>query len=117
MGFKDFFKKIVSTDDDFDDAELSAARAKHGIVVNEAADKKEAEKEERESYDPWEEVRNARMSFFMGSWATKKFHVVGEDKVKAELEALDKKREEEEKGGIKTQSDVLDKKQDEKKGK
>ena len=30
----------------------------------------------------------------MGSWATRKFRVIGEDKLKADLEALERKREE-----------------------
>jgi hypothetical protein len=92
MSFFDFFKKIFSSDDDLDDAELNAARARHGIAADLNADKKE-ETAEKEAYDPWEEVRNARMNFFMGSWASRKFRIVGEDKVKAELAALEKKKQ------------------------
>jgi len=92
MGFIDFWKKVLSSEED--DAELKAARARHGITVDEKDDKKE--KKEEEAYDPWEVVRNARTSFFFGSWASRKFRIVGEDKVKAELEALEKKRKEEE---------------------
>ena len=94
MGFFDFIKKIFSGADD-DDAELRAARARHGITVDERPDKEE-EEAEREAYDPWEEVRNARTNFLMGSWASRKFRIVGEEKVKEQLEALEKKREEEE---------------------
>jgi hypothetical protein len=87
MGFRDFWKKVFSGDDD---AELKAARARHGITFDER-DKKEAEEEEKEPFDPWEEVRNARTSFFLGTWASRKFHIIGEDKVKAKLEELEKK--------------------------
>ena len=97
MGFLDFWKKVFSGED-ADDAELRAARARHGITVDEKQDRRAKDEPEKEPYDPWEEVRNARTSFFFGSWATRKFRVVGEDKVKAELEALEKKREEEKKG-------------------
>jgi hypothetical protein len=91
MGFLDFWKKVFSGEDD--DAELKAARARHGITLDAKDDKDE---EEEEPFDPWEEVRNARTTFFFGSWATRKFRIIGEDKVKRELEELEKKREEEE---------------------
>jgi hypothetical protein len=95
MGFLDFWKNVFSSDE-ADEATLRAARARHGIKVDEKIDiKTKVEEPEREPYDPWEEVSNARMSFFFGRWASKKFRVVGEDKVKAELEALEKRREEE----------------------
>jgi hypothetical protein len=95
MSFFDFCKKIFSTDDDVNDAELNAARARHGIAVDPNADKEE-EKAEREAYDPWEEVKNARMNFFVGSWASRKFRIVGEDKVKAELAAIENKKQKDE---------------------
>jgi hypothetical protein len=117
MGFFDFVKKLFSSDAELEDAELSAARARHGIVVNEAADEKEAKKAEAEAYDPWEEVRNARMNFLVGSWATKKFHIVGEEKVKEELAALDRKREGAPKASIEAKLEALDKKEEGKKGK
>ncbi len=96
MGFKDFWKKVFRSDDEINDAELNAARARHGIKVETPEEQEKREKEEREPYDPWEEVRNARSSFFMGSWAARKFHVMGEDKIKKELEELEKKRKEKE---------------------
>ncbi len=96
MGFKDFWKKIFGSEaDELTDAELNAARARHGIKVETPEEQKKREKEEKEPYDPWEEVRNARSSFFMGSWAAKKFRIIGEDKVKADLEKLEKKKQEE----------------------
>jgi hypothetical protein len=94
MGFRDFWRKFFSTEED--DAELNAARARHGIKAETPEEKKKREAEEKEPYDPWEEVRNARSSFFFGSWATRKFRIVGEDKVKKELEELEKKRQAEE---------------------
>ena len=95
MGIKTFLKKVFTTDAS-EDPELKAARARHNIVVDE--DKKSDTRdidEARGPYDAWEEVDNIRRNFLMGSWATRKFRVIGEDKVKAELEALRKKREEE----------------------
>jgi hypothetical protein len=94
MGFKDFWKKLTSSDDDINDAELNAARARHGIKVETPEEQKKREKEERDPYDAWEDLRNARTNFFFGSWATRKLHILGEDKVKKELEELEKKREE-----------------------
>lgn len=90
MGFLDFWRKVFYGEED--DAELKAARARHGIKV----DAKDEEEEEKETYDPWEEVRNARLHFFMGSWVSRKFHIIGEEKVKAKLAELEKKREEKE---------------------
>jgi len=91
MGFMSFLKKIFVGGDE-DDAELQAARARHGIKVDEKDGK-----EEREPYDTWEEIRDLRANFFFGSWATRKFkhRVIGEDKVKKQLADLEKKREEE----------------------
>ncbi len=85
MEFKDLLKKAFNSEDELTDAELNAARARHGIKVETPEEQRKrlkAEKEEQEPYDPWEEVRNVRTSFFFGSWATKKFQIVGEDKVK-----------------------------------
>ncbi len=97
MGFLDFLSRIFGSGDDVDDAELKEARERHGIKLETPAEQKKREEEEKEPYDPWEEVRNARTQFLLGSWASRKFHIIGEDKVKAQLEALEKKREEEEK--------------------
>jgi hypothetical protein len=96
-----FFNKIknIFTAEDKDEAELEAARARHGIVLN-AKDKAEIDKpmsdDERwaQEYDAWEDLKHFRSTFFIGGWAAKKFHIVGEDKVKKELAALAKKREE-----------------------
>ena len=92
-----------------DDPELRRAR-EQGKLGGEAIGEKEAkpsrdrdyerllERERKpEPYDVWEEVRNIRTSFFLGSWASRKIKSVhvGEDKLKKELEELEKKREEE----------------------
>ena len=47
-----------------------------------------------ERFDAWEEIDNFKMNFFLGSWATRKFksRIIGEDKVKKELEELERKR-------------------------
>lgn len=77
-----------------DEAELDKLRVKHGIVVDEklSADK---DKEKAEAYDAWEDLRNIRINFFLGSWASRKFRPIGEEKVKKQLEELEKKRQEE----------------------
>lgn len=102
MGLFSFFKKIFSSDD-AEEEELDKARARHGIVLD-ARDKVDMDKatsdEERmaREYDAWEDLKNIRSSFFLGNWASRKFHVVGEDKVKKQLEELAKKKEAEAKG-------------------
>lgn len=99
MGLFSFLKKLFSGED-AEEKKLDEARARHGIVLD-AKDKAEMDKaateEERfaKEYDPWEDIKQMRSSFFIGGWAAKKFHVIGEDKVKKELEELEKKRAEE----------------------
>jgi hypothetical protein len=97
MGFMSFLKKIFSGAD-ADDPELKAARARHGINPDEK-DSKEADAKKPVSYDPWEDIRNMRTSFWFGSWAARKIKpgIVGEEKVKKQLAELEKKREEERK--------------------
>ncbi len=93
MGFKSFMKQVIFGHDDDEEAALRAAREKHGIKVDEE-NKVESKVEEGE-YDAWEDIRNLRMHFFFGSWATRKFKPIGEEKVKKQLAELEKKREEE----------------------
>jgi hypothetical protein len=97
MGFLSFMKKVIAGESE-DDAELNAARARHGIVIDETDAVKPKTEQERftENYDVWEDIKNIRTTFFIGTWATKKFRIVGEDKVKKQLEELEKKRQEEE---------------------
>ncbi len=92
MGFKSFWKHVIFGYDK-DDPELIAARKKYGIETG--VDDTE-EKKERQEYDPWDEIRNMRANFFLGSWLTGKYkhRVIGEDKVKKQLEELEKKRQE-----------------------
>jgi hypothetical protein len=99
MGFWSFMKKIFSVSSR-DDAELQRYREKHGIKVDDTVAVTGEVKNEpgTETYDPWEEIRNIRMNFFFGSWATRKFRPIGEDKLKQQLEELEKKRQEEAEG-------------------
>jgi hypothetical protein len=102
MGVVSFFKKVFSGEADAD-PELRAARARHNIVIDgEKKDDKRGGEEAREPYDPWGEIDNVRTNFFMGSWASRQFRVIGEDKLKAELEALEKARQEKGEGEKKT---------------
>jgi hypothetical protein len=96
MGFFSFIKNIFAGEDS-DKEVLKAARNRHGIKVDEKdeieADKATTEAERfAENFDAWEELKNYRMTFFFGSWITRKFRPIGEDKVKKQLEALEKKR-------------------------
>ena len=102
MGLGDFLKKLISGEEE--DAELRAARARHGMAVDKEESKEEkklAERERRkreaEQYDVWEDLRTMRTSFFLGSWATRKLRPPRTDKLKEELEELRRKREAEEK--------------------
>jgi hypothetical protein len=98
MGFLSFMKKVFAGESE-DDAELNAARARHGIDISEPGEHKPKAEQDRfaENYDVWEEIKNIRSNFFIGNWATKKFRVIGEDKVKKQLEELERKREEQQK--------------------
>ena len=102
MGLGDFLKKLISGEEE--DAELRAARARHGMAVDKEERKKERGKAERErraieaeKYDVWEELRTMRTSFFLGSWATKKIMPPRTDKLKEELEEIERKKEAEQK--------------------
>ncbi len=93
MGFKSFWKHLIFGYAE-DDPELQAAREKLGINMDEEM---KVEDKEAEEYDHWDELRNMRMNFFFGTWATRKYkhRIFGEDKVKKQLAELEKKREEE----------------------
>ncbi|MGD1119370.1 MAG: hypothetical protein ABR886_07775 [Dehalococcoidales bacterium] len=97
MGLKSFFRKIFVGEEDKDELELDAARARHGIKV----DKKEMDKATTDrdraaaNYDVWEDLENFRSNWIFGAWINKKFHPIGEDKVKKELEELEKKHQKE----------------------
>jgi hypothetical protein len=96
MGFLSFMKKVIGIGGE-DDPEIIAARARHGINVDEVDEHEHKNEQERftEEFDVWDEIRNIRMNFFIGNWASKKFRIIGEDKVKKQLAELEKKRDEE----------------------
>ena len=102
MGFLSFMKKVIGMEGE-DDPAIIAARARHGIDPDKLEEKERKSEQDRftEQFDVWEEIRNIRMNFFIGNWASKKFRIIGEDKVKKQLADLEKKREEEskQKGG------------------
>lgn len=80
-----------------DEAKLRKVKSENYKDVP-AEEYEEEEKETVSRYDPWEEIDNFKMNFFLGSWASKKFKrgIIGEEKVKKELEELEKKRAEKE---------------------
>lgn len=94
MGFKTFWKHVFFGYEE-DDPELKAAREKYGIEVGDDEDDEEEKERKKAEYDPWDELKDMRMNFFLGNWAARKFRIIGEDKVKKELEELARKREEE----------------------
>jgi agmatine/peptidylarginine deiminase len=100
MGLLSFFRKVFSGEDDQQEKELDEARARHGIQVDKVEmDKKTSSAEQfGEQYDVWDDIKNIRSTFFFGTWASRKFHIVGEDKVKKQLEELEKKRQAGEQG-------------------
>lgn len=99
MGFFSLIKKVFAGES-ADEEELDAMRRRHGVVLTEK-EKVEANKAATEAerfaagYDVWEEVDRYRMTFLIGGWLTKKFRPIGEEKVKRDLEKLEKKRQEE----------------------
>jgi hypothetical protein len=99
MGFFSLIKKIFAGES-ADEEELDAARARHGIKLTdkEKVDaKKPTTEAERfaENYDVWEEIDRFRSTFLIGGWAARKFHPIGEEKVKRDLERLERKRQKE----------------------
>lgn len=99
MGLFSFIKNIFTGDNAFEE-ELDAARTRHGIKLTDEQ-KREAKKPVTEierfaaEYDVWEELKSYRMTFFFGSWVTRKIRPIGEDKVKRDLDKLEKKSQKE----------------------
>jgi hypothetical protein len=99
MGLFSFIKKVFAGES-ADDEELDAIRRRHGVVLT-AKEKAEANKpmteaeKFAENYDVWEDLDRYRMTFFIGGYLAKKFRPIGEEKVKRDLEKLEKKRQEE----------------------
>jgi hypothetical protein len=105
MGFLSFLKKVF-TGEDIEETQLNAARRRHGVITKEEEEAAlnenlEAQRFAKE-YDVWEDIDRYRWSFFVGGWVAKKIHPIGEEKLKRDLEAIEKKRreaEEKKKGG------------------
>ncbi len=99
MGFFSFLKKVF-VGEDADEIELNAARRRHGVITKdeEEATLKGNQEAQRfaKDYDVWEEIDQYRWTFLVGGWVAKKIHPIGEDKVKRDLERLEKKRLQEE---------------------
>ncbi|MDD5338418.1 MAG: hypothetical protein PHG35_03280 [Dehalococcoidales bacterium] len=96
MSFLSFLKKMFAGES-ADQAELNAARRRHGVAaVDEDADSALKQNEDMrrftKEYDVWEEIDQYRWSFFVGGWVAKKIHPIGEDKVKRDLERLEQNR-------------------------
>jgi hypothetical protein len=95
MGFFSFLKKLFAGED-ADEMELIAARRRHGVINKEEEEAALNENQEArrfaKEYDAWEEIDKYRWTFFLGSWVTKKIHPIGDDKLKQDLEKLEKKR-------------------------
>lgn len=98
MGFISAIKKIFGGLGG-DDAELREARARHkDIVVDEPAEKTRYPTEQErmaQYFDIREEIDSFRTSFFFGRYLTRKFGMYPRhDKLKEELDALERKKEE-----------------------
>ena len=97
-----FFKRLLGLEEAGISDEIRAARARHGIEVEDpeiTEAKAHLEKDqEKEDYDPWDEVRNMRANFFFGSWATRRYRQVvrNDDKLKEDLDKVARDREEKE---------------------
>ena len=90
-GFKKAYDWVFQDEEKLRKVKSSNYTAAPAVEVKEPDDEEE---EVDHQYDAWEEIDNLRMNMFLGSWATKKFKggVIGEDKVKKDLERLEKKR-------------------------
>ncbi len=85
--------------------EIKAARERLGIKVDEEEEKVaqpgEPDKKRRavrdfdaKNYDPWEDLKDVRTSFWIGGWAAKRLHWrPNTDKLRDELEEVARKRE------------------------
>jgi hypothetical protein len=94
MGWISAIKKIFSADD----AELREARARHtGSEVDPEAEYfyEEQQKHLSENYDAWEEIDGFRTNFFFGRFLGRKISMPRSEKLRQELEALEKKKAEE----------------------
>ena len=100
-----FWAKLFGREEEPVSDAVKAGRERHGIEVDEMEEKVRWQPPEQEQYDPWEEMRNVRSSFFVGRWASRKIRFKPDDtglKEKLDKAAADreeKKREKEEKRG------------------
>lgn len=86
-----------------DDEKLREARARHLGDLDEpetgAEDKfKDEQTRLADNFDVWEEIDNMRTSFFFGRYLSRKIKMPRSDKLKKELEELDRKKQEEGEG-------------------
>ncbi len=89
----EFWKKLFGDEEKMRE-DIQAARERHGISGEETGDTKTCE-QPKPVYDPWEDVRNARMNFFFGRWASRNvFHRFNDDALKADLDKVARQREE-----------------------
>jgi hypothetical protein len=98
MGFLESLKKIFSLTTPEEEAVLARLREKHGIKMDDKDDSSIVRQKKNRpgdpDYDVWEDLRNMRANFFLGSWVTRKFRPVGEEKLKKQLEEAERKRQE-----------------------
>ena len=95
--------------------EVKQARARLGITIDKEEEKEERKRElagerktgwefDSDEYDPWDELKNVRMNFWIGGWAAKRLQehsgidyvLCNTDKLREELEEVQRKREEKE---------------------
>lgn len=94
MGWLSAIKKIFSADD----VELREARARHADSEVDAEAKylyEEQQKRFSEKYDVWEELDGFRTNFFFGRFLGRKISMPRSEKLKQDLEAVEKKKAEE----------------------
>lgn len=94
-----FWAKLFGREEEPVSDAVKAGRERHGIEVEEPEKKgkKGWQAPQEEPYDAWEEIRNIRSSFFMGTWARRKFKLIPDKEgLQADLEKAARKREEKE---------------------
>ncbi|MCJ7605172.1 MAG: hypothetical protein MUO19_03960 [Dehalococcoidales bacterium] len=92
-----FWTKLLGREEEPVSDAVKAGRERHGIEVEEPEkkEKKKWQPLQEEPYDPWEEIRNIRSSFFIGNWARRRFKwIPDKDGLQADLEKAQLKREE-----------------------
>lgn len=94
-----FWAKLFGQEEDPVSDAVKAGRERHGIEVDEPEKKEKGKWQppEYEAYDPWEEIRSIRSSFYVGRWAGRKLKwIPDKEGLKADLEKVQRKREEKE---------------------